>query len=73
MSLVIPKLAPFETQAFTRQENAASFHAQENELRFSVVFLLISVTLFKKWPKAADSKMKTTHRVELGFLNFRLV
>ena len=47
-----------------RQENI-SIDAQENELRYSDIFVLILVALFQKRPKAAFSKIKTTSRVTL--------
>jgi hypothetical protein len=42
----------------SRQENT-SINAQENESRH--IFVLILVALFQKRPKAAFSKIKTTH------------
>ena len=52
-----------------RQENT-SINAQESELRYSDIFVLILVALFQKQPKAAFSKIKTTHRVALFLSTF---
>ena len=48
----------------TRQENT-NINAQENESRYSDIFVLILVALFQKRPKAAFLKIKTTRRVAL--------
>ena len=51
------------------QENT-SINAQENESRYSDIFVLILVALFQKRPKAAFSKIKTTRRVALFLSTF---
>ena len=53
----------------SRQENT-SINAQENESRYSDIFVLILVALFQKKPKAAFSEIKTTCRVALFFATF---
>ena len=52
-----------------RQGNT-SIDAQENESRYSDIFVLIVVALFQKRPKAAFSKIKTTRRVALILSTF---
>ena len=55
--------------ARSREENT-SYNAQENESRYSDIFVLILAALFQKRPKAAFSKIKTTCQVALVFFNF---
>src|SRR6056300_228889 len=50
--------------------NKKTFYAQENESRYSDIFVLILVALFQKRQKAAFSKIKTTSRVALFLSTF---
>ena len=47
-----------------------SINAQENESRYSDIFVLILVALFPKKPEAAFPKIKTTRRVALFLPTF---
>ena len=57
---------------FSRRENT-SINAQENESRYSDIFVLTLVALFQKRPKAAFSKIKTKRRVALFLSTFSRV